>query len=174
MSKPGIHSRKHKITFFNNWCVIRNIYRFEFIAICEPYLTFCHLWAVPQYIVAARWPQKSISMNILLCNLQFSGIITLSTINLSKRETQKGYIFHCAIRKEYDLQLKYEISIQDIGIGSYSIFLKKSLLKSFCTSKFNNVLPIVNASFKIAPQVFLNIILFFGYYLCSFLAVFYS
>jgi len=73
-----IDSRKHKFPFLKNWCVICNFYRFEFIAICEPYLTFYNLGAVPQYIVAARWPQKSLSMNILLCNLQFSGIITMA------------------------------------------------------------------------------------------------
>ena len=38
------------------------------------------LVGVPQYIVAALWPQKSLPVNILIRNLQFSDISDLGTI----------------------------------------------------------------------------------------------
>jgi hypothetical protein len=69
-----------------------NFDHFEFIAICEPYLSLYHLSAVPQYIVAALWPQKSLSMNILLCNLQFSVIITTLGTECNKNKELKNAI----------------------------------------------------------------------------------
>jgi len=84
-----IDSRKHKFAFFfKKGCLTWAFTRFEFIAICETYLSFYHLWEVPQYIVAARWRQKSLPMNNWLCNLQFFDIFALVR-NLSEIKSRK-------------------------------------------------------------------------------------
>jgi hypothetical protein len=74
-----INSRKHTCTSFK-----KRLYNLKFFPLdsycdIQLYPSFHNQWAVPQYIVAAHWPKKSLPVNILLCNLQLFVILDLGT-----------------------------------------------------------------------------------------------